>query len=125
MRIGRLIDPRFQNIVRKLQTADVPLKGAYKLKNIVNTMFNELDKYEELRKSALDKYGKRNEAGEVEKDENNNVIFADEQRAAFMAEITDLLNIDVAIPKMSVNDLGEDVLISVDDLFFIEELFQD
>jgi hypothetical protein len=123
MRIGRLIDPRFQDVVRKLQIAHVPLKGAYKLKGIVKVIDEEIVKYEELRKGALEKFGKRDDAGAVEKDENGNVVFSDEQRASFMSEINDLLNLEVAVPKMNIDDLGSNIEISVEDLFFIEDLF--
>ena len=125
MRIGRLIDPRFQDIVRKLQATHIPLKGAYKLKGVVKAIDEELVKYEELRVLAVEKFGLRLESGELDKDENGGVKFSDENRKAFVAEINDLMSLNVPIAKISINDLGDKVSMSVEDLFFIEDLLED
>ena len=125
MRIGRLIHPRFLEVVRKLQTEHIPLRGAYKLKALVKTIDEEINKYEELRKSAVEKYGTKLESGELDRDESGGAKFSDENNKLFVDDINGLLNLDVPFAKMSIKDLGENVKLSVEDLFFIEELLED
>jgi hypothetical protein len=124
MKLGRLIDPRFKDVVRRLQVERIPLKGAYKLKGIVKFIDDELNKYDDLRKSALDKFGRKDDAGALVTDERGNVQFDEGNAAEFTTELQELTNLDVAIPKMSMADLGDKVNISVEELFFIEELFE-
>lgn len=125
MKIGRLIDPRFQDVVRRLQTAHIPLKGAYKLKGVVKAIDEELKKYEELRKGAVEKYGKRDDGGALVVNENNSVQFEEAQGASFSTEMNELLALDVPMTKLSVGDLGDSMVLSVEDLFFIEGLLED
>lgn len=125
MRIGRLIDPRFQDVVRKLQTAHIPLKGAYKLKGVVKAIDEEIAKYEELRKGAVEKYGRRLDNGELDKNPDGSVNFEDDNRQVFVTEINDLLSLDVPLAKISVSDLGDKVVISVEDLYLVEDLIGD
>ena len=125
MKIGRLLHPKFQEIVRNLQTNQVPLKGAYKLKAVVKAIDEEIGKYQELRVSAVEKYGRRLQNGELDKDENGNVQFDNDNQQVFVTEINDLLALDVPINKISLSDLGDKVVISVEDLYLIEDLIQD
>ncbi len=125
MKLSRLIDPRFKDVIRRLQIERIPLKGAYKLKSIVKVIDDELTKYEDLRKDALDKLGLKDLTGAYIVDERGNVQFNEENGKEFAAELQDLANLDVTIPKLSIADLGDKMSLSVEDLFFIEELFEE
>lgn len=124
MRLSKLIDPRFKKVIISLQSAVIPLKGAYKLKGIVKSIDEELNKYEDLRKEALAKFGRKDDKGELVLDDKGNVQFDESEMQDFMKELQDLVNLEVSIPKMSINDLGDNVSLSVEDLFLLEDIIE-
>lgn len=126
MKLARLIDPEFQKALVALTKQQLPLKAAYKLRNVVKKVEQEFSTYEELRKGALDKYGKKKEDGSLETNEANNVIFSSkEEMISFIKELGDLTNEEVEIPTISVDELGEGVKISAEEITNLEGLLVD
>ena len=125
MRLSKLIDPRFKALIVSLQSEVIPLKGAFKLKGIVKAIDVELNKYEDLRKEALNKFGRKDDKGELVLDDKGNVQFDDAQVQDFMKELQDLVNLEVSIPTMSISDLGDKLSLSVQDLFLLEDVVVD
>lgn len=122
MQLSKLIDPRFKKVIIALQSAVIPLKGAYKLKGVVKAIDDELNKYEEFRKEALNKFGSKDDKGELIQDDKGNVKFEEASLKDFLKQLQELQDLDVSIPKLKIEDLGENVNISVEDLFLIEDL---
>lgn len=103
-------------------TQKLPLRTAFKLKGIVKTLDEEIVKYEEVRKSALDKYGSKKEDGSLQTDALGNVKFEGDSIKVFMKEINDLTSIDIPTPTVSLNDLGNELDITPGDLMILDEL---
>lgn len=117
MKLEELVDPSFKSGVTKLATAGLPMKVAFKLEGIVGAIEEELKKFEVARQAALKKYGKLKEDGSCETDDKGNVIFKDEDSAkSFIKEYTDLAAQEVAIGKLNLNDFGDNVKITVEEL---------
>lgn len=125
MKLARLVDQGFQGSVRTLLKQPLPLKTAYKLRGVVKKVEEELNRYEEVRKEALQKYGTKKEDGSLELTETNQVQFEPAKMQAFMTELSELTNLDIDVPTIMVNELGNDIVLSTEDLLNLEGLLVD
>ena len=105
MKIARLIDPQFHAALNKLTAGDLPLRTAFKLKGIVKTVNDEYAKYEEVRKAALQKYGKKKEDGSLDLTENQEVKFEGSSLKDFAMELTELAKEEIQLPTVSLSEL--------------------
>jgi hypothetical protein len=120
MKLLGLTDPRFKAAITRLNQEKLPLKVAFKLKGIIKAVDEELAKYEEVRKAALDKYGTKDDNGAFKTDENNNVVLDGEAAQGFVKELNELLALDVALPGLTLSELGDNVNMSSDELFLLD-----
>ena len=122
MKLARLIDDRFHTALAKLSDELLPLRTTFKLKGIAKVVREEFTKYEEVRKSALQKYGVKNEDGSLKTDDKNNVQFDEDGIKAFITEINELAALEVEVPTLKVSELGDKVRMTVDDLLQLEDV---
>jgi hypothetical protein len=120
MKLANLIDPRFKQALTKLNQQQLPLKVAFKLKGAINSVDAELKKYEEVRMSALQKYGKKNEDGSLAADENGNIPLEGDSAQNFVAELNELLSLEIELPKFTLSELGDKVTMSSEELFLLD-----
>lgn len=116
MKLARLVDERLHVSLQKLSGEPLPLKTAFKLKGIIKLAREEFNKYEEVRKEALQRHGKKKEDGSLEILENGNVSFTEGGMQAFVVELNELAVVEVEIPTLSIAELGDKVSLSADDL---------
>lgn len=106
MKLGVLIDNRFHEALNKLALQPLPLKAAFKLKGISKAVQAEYTKYEEVRQSALQKHGLKNEDGSLVLDDNKNVKFNEDGIKAFQIELQELTSMDITLPSIKVSEMG-------------------
>ena len=71
------------------------------------------------------KFSELNEDGSVKPDENGNAIFtSDESRLEFAKELTELMNVEVEVNKLSIDELGDKIQLSAVDLASLEDLVE-
>lgn len=122
MKLAKLTNANTQQSIKKLLDQPLPAKTAFKLKGIAKRVTEELTKYEEVRKDAIQKYGsKLADSDELDVEENGNVRFSNENMLKFVAEITELTATEVEIPTISINDF-RDVELSASDLLALDGL---
>jgi hypothetical protein len=120
MKLARLSDARMHAVLRKLSAAPLPLRIAFKLKGVQSRVDEELGKYEEVRKSALEKFGKKGEDGKVIIKPDGNVELEQDQLKEFVAQMNELGQTDVDIPSLKMDELGDRVQLSVDELNLLD-----
>lgn len=120
MKLARVADPRFHSALDKLAGQNIPVKVAFRLKGAVKIVREEFAKYEEVRNSALKKYGKKDEAGNLILGEHQSVEFEGENLQNFVKEIGELANEEVNIPTIKLSELGDDVNITMQDVEMLE-----
>ena len=106
MKLAQLLNPGLHSGLAKIQAATVPAKTAFKLKGIANQVKTELEKFEEVRKELVQKYGEKNEAGELKIDAQGNANLEGPAREEFQSQVVDLGNMEITIPTLSVSELG-------------------
>jgi hypothetical protein len=120
MKLSNLIDPRFKSALTKLNQQQLPLRVAFKLKGTIGRIDEEQKKYEDVRLAALNKYGKKNEDGTLSSDSNGNVALEGADAELFVKDLNDLLSLDIELPSFSVNELGDKVTMSSEELFLLD-----
>jgi hypothetical protein len=120
-----LVDPKFQSALRKLASQELPLRAAFTLKGIINSINGELKKYDEVRNEALQQLGEKDDGGKVATTETGSVKLSEQSRQLFMSEMTTLLATPVDVGSISIKDLGEKCLLSTADLLTLDELIKE
>jgi len=120
IKLNQLTNPDFQTALNSLSSQEIPMKTAFKFKTILKKMSEEIKKYEELRTELLNKLGDKDEKGELQVDEKNNVKFSNENAKTFYAKLTELLNAEVDIGHLKVDELGDKISLSVKDAYILD-----
>lgn len=124
MKLAVLVNENFRAALTKLTTQKIPLKAAFKLKGIVQTVNQEFAKYEEVRESALTRFGKKDENGVLILNASNAVTFESEGLAQFQKEMSELISSDIEVTKIKIDELGNEVDLSVADLMSLDEIIE-
>lgn len=122
MKLSRLIDPQFQETLRKLAATDIPLKTAFKLRGIIKRGNDELQKYDEVRSAALNRLGDKNEDGTLAADEKGTVKLSGENLQEFTEQLTILINQDINIGTVSIGELGDKLSLTTNELLNLDDL---
>lgn len=116
MKLARLTDSRLHAALRKLSAAPLPLRVAFKLKGIQAKVDEELKKFEEVRQGALEKFGKKDADGKLVTKDDGQVEFEPGQLKAFAEELNELGTTDIEMSSVKLDELGDKVELSVDEL---------
>jgi len=101
-----------ENALRKLVKADLPIKIAFELSNVIDDIDLELSKLESFRVKLIKKHGKPTEDGGMDVPKENMPMFND--------EFIELMNVDVDI---KIKPVDIDVFEKIDNLkFSVQEL---
>jgi len=122
MKLGKLVDPQYQAVLRKLASQEIPLRTAFKLRGIIKTGNDEFAKYEEVRADALKRFGKRKEDGSLDADEKGTVALSEENMTQFVAELNALLSTDVDVGTIKISELGEKASLTAQELTILDDL---
>lgn len=122
MKLGQIAGKEFQDTLEDLMKQKMPIKVAYKLKGEIDKIKQELVKYASLHHDLLIKYGRKDKDGKLEMDKLKNVKFNEEQLALFVAELKELNSIEIEVKSISVDDLGDKIDLSIDDLIMLDGL---
>jgi hypothetical protein len=125
MKLSKVLNPKFQELLGKLLVSEVPMKTAFKLKKVSKVLDDALKDYDATRMEAIKKFAELDEEGIPKSDANNNAIFlTDELRMSFANELSELLDVEIDINKVSVDELGEKLTLSAVDLTFLEDIIE-
>src|ERR1700677_395586 len=99
MKLGKLVNPNYQAVLKNIAAQEIPLRTAFKLRGIIKFGNDEFLKYEEVRADALKRFGDKNEDGSLNADANGTVKLSEENMKLFVEELNALLVMDVAVGK--------------------------
>lgn len=120
MKLARLADERLHAALEKLSKQTLPLKTAFKLKGIIKTVKAEFEKYEQVRLEALQNNGLKNEDGSLKVDELGNAQFDQAGLQSFALQINELVSLDIEMATLTVEELGDSINITAEDLEALE-----
>lgn len=120
MKLARLTDARLHAALRKLSSAQVPLRVAFKLKGLQAKVDEELKKFDTVRQEALEKFGKKDADGKVVVKPDGTVEFEGDSLKEFAAQLNELGQTDIEVPTIKVDEIGDKVVLSADELMLLE-----
>lgn len=121
MKLKQLTNPKFKLAVSKLSGQNLPLRTAFRLKSITKLLNEKISDFESVRIAALNKYGEKNESGEMRLDAAGNAVITAENMNIFIAELQELYNTDIDIGTISQNELGNDISMTADELMALDD----
>lgn len=125
MKLGRIIDPKFKETLKKLADQDLPIKASFILKGVVLSSDSESKKFEEVRIEAVKKLGDKKEDGSLAVDEKGIVNINAENMKEYTGQLSALLETDIEVKGLTLNDLGEKVSLNVQDLLILDDIIKE
>ena len=106
MKLEQIIDPVFNQALNELMSKPVPMIVAYNLSDILEKVAKENKKFQELREKLLTKYGSKDKAGKLLKNDEGTAYLI-EDKAGFEADYQELVEIEVELPFIKVDDIKD------------------
>lgn len=110
LKLAQIITDDFLNGITKLSKGDLPMKTAFKLKDVTSEVKEQTLKYQEVVKDLFDKYGKKDKDGKLKHSTKQGVVQVqlDDQEKFNKAHL-ELLDITVEFDTVEVkfDDLGD------------------
>jgi len=91
------------SILREINEKKMPAKTAYQFARIIREMENELKNFQNIRMKLVERYGKKDENGNLIQDEDGNVEIFSEKKNDFKKEISDLMESKIQINCELIN----------------------
>lgn len=123
-KLAKIVNPKFQETLVKLSKSKIPLKTAYKLKNIIKIANEEFEKYESCRIEALRKWAEKDDNGEMIVDADKKIRIKNEKLEEFSKELTELTNTEIQLDTISIDELGDNCELTAEDLILLEDLIR-
>jgi hypothetical protein len=120
MKLARITNEQLHITLAKLAAEALPLKTAFKLKGLIKQARAEFDKYEEVRREAIQRHGKKNAEGQLMINEQGNAEFEEEGIKAFVKELNELGDMDIELPAIKASELGDNVVFSCNELEILD-----
>lgn len=120
MKLSQLNNPVFQGTMKKLMGEPLPLKVAFKLKGISQKIDGEVQKYDEVRLAALKRFGNKKADGSLDTNEDGSVKLERDNLKQFATELQELLDSEVEVGSVRVDELGELIKLSVNELIVLD-----
>ena len=96
-------------VMNDLIQKKMKIKVAYKIARLAREIQKEIELFESTRHTLIEKYGIKNENGELVEDKNGGYPIQKEKKDEFLKETNELLNskISLNVDKLSLKDLEE------------------
>jgi hypothetical protein len=108
-------------------STQLPIKTTFKLKKLVSQLDSELKLFEETRESLVRNYGEKEENGEL-KFNAQGLVQLDLSRATeWQPKFAELVSLETSleIPKFKLEDLGENLQLSTNELIALGEIIEE
>ena len=94
-------------IIKKYSQSTLPIKTTYKLLKLSKFVQSEMDNYQKILDTIIEKYADKDENGDVIRLENGNFQIAEEAVDKANKELQDLVSVEIEIPdiKFDLNEL--------------------
>jgi hypothetical protein len=122
MKLGRIVDPKFQNALAKLAAQEISPEAAMTLKENILDFNVELKKYDETRKEAIQRLANKNEDGSLFVDAEGMAKLDGDNLKSYQDQFTALLDSEVSVKTVKISDVGAKAFISVEDLILLHEV---
>lgn len=125
MKLSCIVGAAFQSSFSKLMKQDkIPVKTAFKLRGVAKVVRDEIAKYDDVRKQYIEAYSMKDKKGNQVTDTINNqtgIKIQPSKIQEFNEKMAELGNIEVEVPQIMAEDLGNEHLnLTPEDIFLLE-----
>lgn len=107
LKISALVDAT--EVLQKLAQKSLKAKVAFQVSRLLKEADKEVKEFNDTRIKLINKYGEKDETGELKVDETGNCRIPPESMTEFNNEMSELLNSEIEINanKLNFDDLGD------------------
>lgn len=112
-------------VFQEISNTALPVRAAYNVARLIREIEKENQLFDESRRKILDKYGEKDENGELKIEENGNIHILPDKIADCNRELNDLLTTEIEInaEKIKIDDI-EDVKLTPAQLTLVDAFFE-
>jgi len=127
MKLSHLSSDAFKSAVGKLSNASLPPKTAFQVKKLIQALESDLKIFEETRNSIVNEFCLKDENGQPVSAGEGMVSLDMTKQAEWQPKLNELMTLEstVALPKFSIDALGDKVELSAADLFALGDLISE
>jgi len=123
--LARLTAQPTQNGLVQISQAVLPMRTAWKVKNLIEKAQKESSNFDSLRQALIERHGARGDDKKLVRDSNGSFRIPQENVEAFNKEIVELMNIEVEIGTLSIAELDGKVELSANAMQLLDTLLVD
>lgn len=121
MKLVKIASSQFSDSLKNLmKMPGVPAKTMFKIRGIAKIITEESEKYNELTQKIIEEFGERDESGNLVKVSGNNIKIQKDKIKDMDEKLKELSLIEVELPTVKFEDLGEKPELNSIDLFQLE-----
>lgn len=106
MKLANIINKNFIEALERLRSQKVPMKGAFALSGVSKKVREEVTKFEEVRKAALERLCDRDEDGNPLMS-GDNFNLSQESMRQLAQELSELTSMEIDVGQVKLKDLGD------------------
>ena len=122
MKLQQIMSEQFTASFKKLLGQSLPVTTAYRLKATTALIDSEQTKFEEVRRTLVDKYAEKNEDGSIKKDEKGGYRVAEASINDYVKELNELLAVEIEVKPVKLAALGDKAELTVQDIAVLDGL---
>jgi hypothetical protein len=122
MKLSNIVNPKLKTLLEQLALEKLPLKTAFKLKDIIAQANKEFLKYDELRIESVKKFALKDDKGELILDSVGNASFDQAGAEEFIKQLNEVTSLEIDIGTIKLSELGQHLNLSVADLDVLDGL---
>lgn len=123
--LGRISVAAFAATMSALLGEKLPVRTAFKVKTLTNNFNTELKKFSEIRKEICERHCTRTEEGQPSLDDQGNYQFDEKKLSAVSSEIAELSSIEVEFTPIKLDELGDNIRLTAQQLFDIGDVLEE
>jgi hypothetical protein len=128
VKLEKIVNMSFQKSLNKLTGLHLPIRTSYKLRQVVSKVRDETKIFEEMRSEKARFYADKDANGNAiceEKRDERGMLYTqfsitDANKELFNRDMRELLDMEIDIPYVLLDELGDMTSITVDDLLQLE-----
>lgn len=111
--------------LQKLSTTDLKAKLAWQVARLLKAADKEIQEFNETRMKLIQKYGEKDENGELIKDEKDNCRISNDVAEEFSTQLNDLIQaeVEINVNKINIDEL-DNITFTPADMAMLENFIQ-
>jgi hypothetical protein len=125
MKLAVIANPKVREILLELIDSDIPIQASWKIKKMVYKFDEHHTMYKQSELDLIKKYAVLDTDGEMLVGEKGEISVDPANMEKWTAEMTELVNVDIDMPTVSIKDFGNKIDLKPKKLIILDGLVVD